>query len=127
MRRFLVLCACGASLSLVPTAAAKPTPHHNSSVTINVLSDSTVRGYYGRVSSGPKQCEVGRRVILRLGPGGDQVDVGSDVTSSEGDWLIAFDAPLAGHYQAFAPRTAYHRHGIKHVCDAAKSPRILDA
>ncbi len=126
MKRILggTLLAAGLLLSSVAGSQAA-THHHAATVNIKLLND-TPHGYYGRVSSGPEKCRVGRKVILQHGPSGIRETVGSDVTSSEGDWLVALDAPMAGEYRAVALPRHYKVHGHKHVCDRAVSPVIND-
>jgi hypothetical protein len=114
-------------LALAVPASASSTRHHASTVTINLLPGSSDT-FYGQVSGGPKRCLVERKVLLELGPAGVKpAVVGSDTTSSNGDWLVSLENPQAGEYRAVALRTTYKAHGVRHVCDREASPRLLDA
>jgi hypothetical protein len=116
-----------AALALVVPAPAGAARHHASTVTINLFPGSSDT-FYGNVSGGPRRCWVGRKVLLEQGPAGEKPSiVGSDVTSSNGDWFISLVNPQAAEYRAVALRKAYKAHGVRHVCDRAASPRLLDA
>jgi hypothetical protein len=116
-----------AAALLVPgsPASAAGTRHHTTTATIAFTGAMPV-AFYGKVTSGPDQCVVGRKVQLLMGPPGSQEVIATDTTSSNGDWYVTVENPLAGHYQAKVLRKAYKAHGKRHVCDAARSPGVDD-
>jgi hypothetical protein len=123
-RRLLALVVGIVSLAFAATAFAAK--HHERTV-LFTLGTGDPQEFYGSLTGGPKPCWVGRKVILQLGPAGEKPEaVGSDLTSTNGDWYLTVEAPLAGYYRGFAPRFEYKHHGVKHVCDAAASPRVLN-
>jgi hypothetical protein len=105
-------------IALVALPAAASAAKHHSRMVSFTLGTGSPQEFYGSLTGGPKPCWVGRKVILQLGPAGEKPEaVGYDITSTNGDWYLTVDAPQAGYYRAFAPRFAYKRHGVRHVCD----------
>jgi len=126
MRRTLSLLATVIVSSLVMAAGVTAAGRHESStVTIQVFNGPPP-GLFGKVSSSAGPCAHSRKVLVFLGPRATHQLVGSDITSSNGDWFVAPDGEQAGRYQAFARRKTYTRHGHSHVCDPEKSPSILN-
>jgi hypothetical protein len=116
----------GAGLAVAGTTApAASVRHHSSDVTI-AFTTAPPYAFFGKVTSSAPRCAVGRKVVLLMGPPGSQSVVASDTTSSNGDWYVTLENPLAGHYQAKALRKAYKVNGKRHVCDAARSPGVDD-
>src|SRR3954447_7735673 len=108
-------------------ASPRPARHHSSTATINLFPGSSDT-FYGKVSGGPTRCWFDREVDLELGPAGvDPTIVGADITSTNGDWFVSLRSPQAGEYWAVALRKTYKVHGVRHICDRAVSPRLLDA
>jgi hypothetical protein len=66
-------------------------------------------------------------VKLLIGPSGSQEVVGEDVTKGDGSWEVSVASNFrAGDYQAKAVRKVFHRHGRRHVCDAATSRTLVE-
>jgi hypothetical protein len=127
LRTTLPLAALALAPALAIPASASAARHHTSTVTINLFPGSS-ESFYGQVSGGPTRCWVDRKILLERGPAGVEPSiVGADKTSTGGDWFVSLDSPLAGEYRAVAPPRAYRAHGVRHVCDRAVSPRLLDA
>jgi hypothetical protein len=114
-----------ALLAPVSPVSAAPARHHGATATI-AYTTSPPYAFYGKVTSGPDPCFVGRKVQLLLGPPGSQEVVATDTTSSNGDWYVTLENPLAGHYQAKVLKRTYKAHGKRQVCDAARSPGVDD-
>jgi ABC-type sugar transport system substrate-binding protein len=104
-------------------ASAASARHHGATATIAFTTQSPY-AFYGKVTSGPDPCVVGRKVQLLQGPPGSQEVAATDTTSSNGDWYVTVDNPQAGHYQAKVFEKTYKAHGKLHVCDAARSPGV---
>lgn len=107
-----------------PVSAA-PARHHGATATI-AFTTQPPYAFYGKVTSGPDPCVVGRKVQLLQGPPGSQEVAATDTTSSNGDWYVTLENPQAGHYQAKVLKKIYKAHGKRHVCDAARSPGVDD-
>ena len=121
---------CGPKLSAAQLppgspAAAAGTRHHSATATIAFTTQQPY-AFYGKVSSGPGQCVVGRKVQLLMGPTGSQEVIATDTTSSNGDWYVTIENPLAGHYQAKVLKKTYKAHGKRQVCDTTRSPGVDD-
>jgi hypothetical protein len=106
-------------------ASAAPVRHHGATATIAFTTQAPY-AFYGKVTSGPDPCVVGRKVQLLQGPPGSQEVAATDTTSSNGDWYVTLENPQAGHYQAKVLTKLYKAHGKRHVCDAARSSGVDD-